>query len=456
MQQSPIEVGSQRQLFLDDFWFDRRDNIELTVHPPTPREVVLESDQPWENWGVHCSCVILDGDVYRMWYRSGEGDTANNREATFRGCYAESHDGIHWEKPNLGLVSYQGSTENNILFPPGGIEGANPSVIKDPNAPTSERYKLITRSKVINGYFSEDGLRWRPVATNPLLTEGPFDSHNILLWDDERERYVIYMRGIDQSVPGPFIGGRRAIRRSESADFLHWSDPELVLTADEDDLTNLHLYTNAAVKYERAARAYMVFPMVLYPDREYPTAPFPGLSDVQFVTSRDGIHWERRFRKPYLSPGLDERSWVDRNPTVGKGIVPIGSTELSMYYSEFNRSSETRFRRATLRTDGFVSVEGPYTGWGEFVTHPVTFAGKRLEMNYSTSGGGSILVELQDEEGTAIPGLTIEECGEIYGDKIEGIVVWQDGDDVSSLAGNPVRLRVRLRDAHLFAFRFQE
>ena len=31
-------------------------------------------------------------------------------------CYAESTDAIHWTKPNLGLFTYQGSTNNNILF----------------------------------------------------------------------------------------------------------------------------------------------------------------------------------------------------------------------------------------------------------------------------------------------------------------------------------------------------
>ncbi|MCI0624680.1 MAG: hypothetical protein L0387_24050 [Acidobacteria bacterium] len=126
-----------------------------------------------------------------------------------------------------------------------------------------------------------------------------------------------------------------------------------------------------------------------------------------------------------------------------------------MYYSELYRSPESRLRRCTLRTDGFVSVEGAYTKGGEFTTHPLRFEGSGLELNYSTSGGGSLQVELQDEKGAPLPGFRLAECPEIFGDKIEGIIRWKQKEDVSSLSGKPVRLRVHLRDARLYAFRFQ-
>jgi hypothetical protein len=256
-------------------------------------------------------------------------------------------------------------------------------------------------------------------------------------------------------VRGSFSGGRRAARRSESSDFRRWSKPELVLTADADDPAGLHFYTNAAVKYFRAAGAFLMFPMILYPERSYPGAPFPGLSDVQFAWSRDGVRWRRQFRTPFVAAGLDERNWVDRNPIMGQGVVPTGGAEISMYYSElFRTAKETRLRRCSLRTDGFVSVQGPYAGWGEFTTRPLRFEGRRLELNYRTSGGGSLSVELQDEAGAPLPGRRLEDCPEFYGDKIEGIVRWRGGADLSAHAGRPVRLRIRLRDAEVFAFRF--
>jgi hypothetical protein len=453
--QKPIEIGSSRQLFLNDSLFANQDGLKLTLHPPVLRETAVKCDRPWEKKMLHFSCVIPEGNRFRMWYGVYDGDLTKNAATDVNWwCYAESNDGINWEKPNLGLVTWQGSRDNNIIFPTEGIKGANASVLLDHKAPADERYKMITRSRQIHGYVSADGLRWRPVQPDPLISDGPVDSFNVLLWDDERQRYVIYLRGTDKSVPGSFKGGRRAIRRSESADFHNWSKPEFVVTADANDPTSLNFYTNAAVKYDRAPHTYLMFPMIYYPERSYPGTPLPGLSDIQFAASRDGINWERRFRQPFIKPGLDERNWVDRNPIMGLGMIETGPGEISMYYSDLYRSPETRLRRGTLRTDGFVSVEGPYSGWGEFTTKALTFAGKRLEMNYSTSGGGALMVELQDESGKAQPGFTLEDCPEIYGDKIAGVVRWKRGDDVGSLAGKPGRLRVRLRDAHLYAFRF--
>ena len=459
----PIDVGSRRQLFLDDYWFDRSWNTRLTLHRPIPREVALESDRPWEEEGIHYSSVVHSDGRYQMCYRAGR-----------QTCYAESGDGVRWIKPNLGLYSFQGSGNNNIL---GGAELHNASQILDPNEPPGSpgRYKMIASSGGLRGYVSPDGIGWKPVRETPLVTSGPFDSHNTLLWDDERGLYVIYMRGVDTSTGGPvmwdpegrryvhnrpevdksrFRGGRRAIRRCESQDFLHWSEPEMVLARDLKDPANLHHYTNAAVNYFRAARSFLMFPMVFYVRDDKSLAYQTGLSDVQLASSRDGVHWLRPLRKPFLSPGPDQRNWVDRNPIMGQGVVPTGRDEISMYYTELYRSPECRLRRCSLRNDGFVSVDGPYEGWGEFTTRPIVFSGSRLGLNYSTSGGGGLRVELQDETGAPLPGVGMKDCPRIAGDRTGGIVRWEPRADLSRFAGRPVRLRIRLRDAHLYAFRF--
>ncbi len=388
-----------------------------------------------------------------MWYHVYDGDPF--QKAHVWTCYAESRDGIHWEKPNLGLVSWRGSTENNILLPNASIKGKNASIIRDLNAPAAERYKMVFRRDGVYGYISADGLRWTGVETNPFLTEGPFDSHNTLLWDQQSQRYVVYLRAVDPAVAGPFFRGRRAIRRSESVDFRRWSQPKLVVTADNQDPTDIHFYTNAAVKYFRADNAYLMFPMILHQDRKHPRSlsSNAGTSEVQFASSRNGLKWNRPFRQAFISPGLDERNWVDRNPIMGQGIVQTGPNEISMYYSELYYSDETRIRRCTLRTDGFVSVGAPNVGWGEFTTHPLVFSGRELELNYSTGGGGSVLVELQTPSGEAIQSFALNDCYEIFGDTTAGFVRWKQ-QDLGMLAGKPVRLRVKLRDAQLYAFRF--
>lgn len=463
----PIAVGSDRQLFLDDFFFARQQNIRLTLHRPQPRNVVVTCDRPWEKDLLHYTSVLREDDRFRMWYRVD--DTSANRSLI---CYAESRDGIHWDKPNLGLVPWKGSRQNNIIFPSNTVPGGNCSVILDPMASADARYKMLSArsTQELWAYVSADGLAWRPSGTKPVL--GPpahwgFDSHNVLLWDDTRQRYVIYCRGWmntkgvvlkpdtpearNLDLPNMF----RVIRRSESADFRSWSEPRVVVMADEHDPPGLDFYTNACVKYERAARAWFIFSMTLSRGRHFPGAPHPGLSDLQFLSSRDGIRWDRRFRGSYIRHGLDQRNWVDRNPIVGIGLLPTGESELSIYYSEFLRSPQTRLRRATIRTDGFVSIDGPYIGWGEFTTHPLIFSGRRLALNSRTSGGGTILVELQDENGNPLPGFTLEDSPTIFGDQIEGLVSWKENRDLSELSGRPIRMRVKLRDAELFAFRFR-
>ncbi len=75
-------------------------------------------------------------------------------------------------------------------------------------------------------------------------------------------------------------------------------------------------------------------------------------------------------------------------------------------------------------------------------------------MNFSTSAAGSIQVEIQDATGKPLPGFALEDCPEIYGDRIRQVVGWKQGSDVSILAGKPIRLRFIMKDADLYAIQF--
>jgi hypothetical protein len=128
--------------------------------------------------------------------------------------------------------------------------------------------------------------------------------------------------------------------------------------------------------------------------------------------------------------------------------------EISIYSNESYYVGGCRLRRHSLRTDGFVSVHAPYGG-GELVTRPLVFKGRELVLNYSTSAAGSVKVEITKGDGAALPDYRLEKCQEIYGDEIEGVVRWESGSDVGGLAGEPVRLRIVLSDADLYALRFR-
>jgi hypothetical protein len=174
------------------------------------------------------------------------------------------------------------------------------------------------------------------------------------------------------------------------------------------------------------------------------------------VTSRDGLRWDRTFMEAFVRPGLDRDNWTSRSINVCRGIIQTGRTELSVYWYEHcdHGRQEMQVRRGSLRLDGFASVSGPFSG-GELITKPLVFTGGPLVLNYSTSAAGSIRVEIQDADGTPIPGFTLDEFPERYGDEIEGVMEWTGGADVRTLAGKPVRLRFVLKDADVFSLRFR-
>ena len=145
----------------------------------------------------------------------------------------------------------------------------------------------------------------------------------------------------------------------------------------------------------------------------------------------------------------------DRDGEWGRG-VPAAGRELSFYVTEAAHQPDTakRLRRHSLRIDGFVSVYAKLTG-GELITRPVVFKGHELVLNVSTSAAGSIRVELQDEGGQPIDKYALGNCPEIYGDDIERVVNWDNGPDVSALAGRQVRIRMVLKDADIYSFQFR-
>ena len=90
------------------------------------------------------------------------------------------------------------------------------------------------------------------------------------------------------------------------------------------------------------------------------------------------------------------------------------------------------------------------------MTRPFTFTGHKLSLNFATSAAGSLHVELTDAEGQPLPGFSLADSDEHFGDSLDRTVTWKGKTDVSSLAGNPVRLRFRLRDAEIYSFQFVE
>jgi hypothetical protein len=137
-----LNLGSRRELFVDHYLIDTLDGARLELHRPQPAEVVLRADRPWEGAFNYGHAVIQDGPMYRIYYRGfGLVDGPNGK--TFGQsvmCGAESKDGIHWAKPDLGLTEVMGTRKNNVIVSAEGDSvGAYAFIVKDspqPGVPT--------------------------------------------------------------------------------------------------------------------------------------------------------------------------------------------------------------------------------------------------------------------------------------------------------------------------------
>ncbi len=445
-EKQPTAIGTRWELFVDDTLIHKQRDISLRLNPPERREIVLVTDAPWEGNASAYFSVIQDGEVIRLYYRGSiPGTDESVNQVT---CVAESRDGINFTRPKLGLIEVNGTKDNNVIWH--GVESHNfaPFIDQNPACKPEERYKALAGLKSSGGLFafsSHDGIHWKKMREEPVIRTGDFDSLNLAFWDSARGRYACYSR--------IFLEGIRAVQSAYSDSFMEWSEP--VPNQYADGIPLEHFYTSATLPCPGAEHLLIAFPKRFVPERtKLSEADSGGLSDALFMSSRDGIHWNRTFLEAWVRPGLDQKNWTHRNNMPAWGIAETARGEWSLYISEHYQWPDNRLRRLVLPRHRIASITA-LAGGGEFTTLPMTFTGERLVLNYSTSAAGSILVEVQDETGTPIPGHALAEMPPLFGDSLEETIYWKSGSDVSPLRGKPVRLRFVLRDAAIFAFSFQ-
>lgn len=439
-----IDIGSRRELFLErGLVEDIQGAAELFVHEPTPGDVVLTTDKPWEGNTCAYYSLFQDGDLYRMYYRGSHYDVKTRKgthpEVT---CYAESKDGIHWTKPNLGLFEWDGSKDNNIVLMGLGTHCFVAFRDDNPDCKPEARYKGISRGrpegkKGLYVFQSPDGLRWKLIKNEPVITQGAFDSQNLAFWDPVSGLYVDYHR--------TFTNGVRSIMTCTSKDFVNWTGPVSVQYGP--DTPNQHLYTNAVRPYPRAPHIRIGFP----------TRYIPKGSQVEpvFMASRDGVNFTR-YEKPIIPRTAPKDRDGNRSNYMAHGLLelPGKPKEYSVYGTEaYYSGPDSRLRRFIYRVDGFVSLRAKPEG-GELITKPIIFAGDRLSLNFETRNKGQLQVELQDLDGQPIKSFTLADCQPLQGDEVDQTVTWKNAD-LAPLAGRPVRLRFVLKDGDLYSYQFQ-
>ncbi len=138
----PIAIGSNRELFLDNHVIEKiSGDAQLALQQPVPQKVALVTGAPWEGNTCAYYTVFTDTNaagevIVRLYYRGSHYDP-EKRNQTHRQvtCYAESKDGIHWTKPNLGLYEFAGSKANNIVWDGAGTGSFTPFKDTNPACP---------------------------------------------------------------------------------------------------------------------------------------------------------------------------------------------------------------------------------------------------------------------------------------------------------------------------------
>ncbi|MDW7658061.1 MAG: hypothetical protein SCM11_12905 [Bacillota bacterium] len=493
IQSTPINISSRREVFWDDYLIEQA-TVTLRQHSPQDKGIAMICDAPWEGNGCMYPVILRHEDTLRLYYKACNTiDKAtgqyNAHPESFACCAVSQDGGRSFAKPDYGICQFDDNARNNIILARGGStkNTDNFAVFADTNpaCPQEERYKAVAdngpisnnkRERILCSYMSPDGIHFS--YGGEIHRGGMFDSMNCAFWDRHTQHYFLYMRDWHEGYPryrskDGVKKRMRALRYSISRDFTHWTQPQPV---DFNAPNDIELYTNGIQPYYRADHMFLglatryVERLIWSPSYDYLPNPDHrrirfdhnpreglAITDCVLITSRNGVQFHR-WDEAFISPGIERRyNWVYGDCYCSWGMVETAPgnqdgapDELSLFAFENHQQANSILRRYAVRKDGFISVHAPLEP-GLLLTRPLIFDGHQLTMNFSTSAIGFVKVDILDQEGHILSGF---EGYEMFGDSLNRPVVFASGTNVSSLAGKPVRLHIRMSDADLYSMKF--
>ena len=449
----PSIPTGEPQLFVDDVLIAQKTGVVRHAHACEKlAQPVLEPETAWEVDGddqrVYIYGTVLRDEEtgqFRMWY--------NRLDLVL---YATSDDGIHWERPELGLYEWEGSKANNIVLD----EFHSPSVVYNPDAAPEERYAMLGCGKRSGrGYYvahSPDGIHWERYPKNPVL---PAADTCTLAFDANTGEYLaLHKRNVKHRGYE-----RRTVYLAASRDLQEWTEPKLVMAPEAID--------DAQVKEEggRFAQFYNMtcFPyggqflgMVTHfrysgpPERKGPLqSGHDGPIDVQLVHSRDGRAWERcEDRSPVIPNGPYAYDagcilGVANMPVIVNDDVWLYYTAITTTHGGFTPGKRISIALAKWRRDGFVSLDAGEEE-GVIQTVPLDICGNKLTINADVKG--TLSVAVFDAAGKPLTGYEHQDCKVVTGNAIKHKVAWHEQETLPDK--QPVVLEIRMTDTNLYSF----
>lgn len=461
----PIHIG--RQLLFDDFLIDKTD-LQREFHQPTKYEgnPVFRAETPLEDgyYGVK-TAAAKDGGVwwdpkdgkFKMWYEAGWMQDS---------AYAESKDGINWERPIINKIE----GNNRILS---YLISDSTTVFLDHFTDNpKERFKMFLRPSntpaVKKGFcmVSEDGINWGlPVET------GICGDRSTVFYNPFRKKWVYSIRSDGNIAPSP-IG--RARYYHEHADFLkgaRWNHKEIPFWTGADELDEPdpeigdvpQLYNLSAAGYESIMLG--LHEIHLGPDNEICASNgSPKITELKVSFSRDGFHWDRPNREAFIRAERKDGFWDKGYVQSVGGICNIIGDKLWFHYSgvrgNANQTNPNFYRNgmhydcsmgiAVLRRDGFASMNAN-NKQGELITRPIKFRGQYLFVNVDCPRG-TMRVEVLSPSNEVIDRFSLRKCHPVSVDSTIHQVRWNEGSSLASLIGKEVRFRFVLDNGKLYSF----
>jgi hypothetical protein len=474
---APVIQPGERQLFLDDYIIGDLNGLDRVIHQPLKYDgnPVVRADLPTDGTTIQIrSAPSWDEkeQVWKLWYIrfADDGNGAGGSG------YATSRDGIHWEKPVVGVVDIRGSKANNLVMVQDDPKAFTQHVFIDPHAPPESRYRGMIGPRGRQPIVSADGFVFTKLDVPPIPSQD--ESH--INWDEVTERYILTVKN-----SGPY---GRSVYLSLSKDYRDWTEPRLIYHADAKD-------QELGARYIREVEANprMWRPTINHPD-EYnveiynmpvfryeglyiglPTyfessgrIPLPrgnqdGVSSPKLVCSRDLTAWTRVGDRRHFIPLSELGTEALDTGQILAASHPIEmGDELWFYYSGIDVRHRPNVPKvvdeyrggihlAKLRRDGFVSLHAAETP-GFVYTRPLVLEGSGLFINATTSEAGRITAEITDASGREVlPGWESENCNVVTGDNLQVELQWK-GHALTELSGRLVRIRFHLEDADLYSF----